>query len=209
VAPTACTGVVSRTRWSLEGAQAAVGWWERSVQCGICSMVVVQEGASTSHREFESSRADRLQLSRSSMNAASGQAAASQLLRVARRRERASSLLSGSVSRPPPPPASPPGREAPPRSACSPARPAHPRPPAPVPSPQPQNSSMIDFPQVTIGRGHREPLNKAHTPTVFTSVQSLAWVSDKRLSPERLRRARRGRPRISPSGGACAPWRFA
>jgi hypothetical protein len=51
VAPTACPGVVSRTRWSLEGAQAAVGWWERSVQCGICSMVVVQEGASASHQE--------------------------------------------------------------------------------------------------------------------------------------------------------------
>ena len=51
MAPTACTGVVSRTRWSLEGAQAAVGWWERSVQCGICSMVVVQEGASASHQE--------------------------------------------------------------------------------------------------------------------------------------------------------------
>ena len=40
VAPTACTGV--HPSWSLEGAHAAVGWWERGVQCGLCSMVVVQ-----------------------------------------------------------------------------------------------------------------------------------------------------------------------
>jgi hypothetical protein len=58
VAPTACTGCAPVAE--LEGADAAVGWWDRGVygESGLrqlCSVVVqgvcVQEGASASHRK--------------------------------------------------------------------------------------------------------------------------------------------------------------